>query len=93
MGIGRDETALFHDDFENGTIGAAWDEVNRRKGRGATEDADPVEAETDKALARGKRSAKVQLRKDGHEDVTFVKRHKSGHDEVYRRHYVRDGKD
>ena len=93
FGIGRDKAVLFHDDFEDGKVGAAWDEVTRRKGRGATEDADPVEAETDKAIARGKRSAKVQLRKDGHEDVTFVKWLKPGHDEVYMRHYVRYGKD
>lgn len=41
---------LFHDDFEDGKIGAAWDEVNRRKGRGATDATEPVEAETDKAI-------------------------------------------
>lgn len=93
VGIGRDKAVLFHDDFEDGKIGAAWDEVNRRKGRGATDDTEPVEAETDKAIVRGKRSAKVQLRKDGHEDVTFVKWLKPGHDELYMRHYVRYGKD
>jgi|GEM_PF-551101 len=54
VGIGRDKAVLFHDDFEDGKIGAAWDEVNRRKGRGATDDTEPVEAETDKALVRAK---------------------------------------
>lgn len=92
-GIGRDKAVLFHDGFEDGKVGAAWDEVNRRKGRGATDNAEPAEAETDKAIARGKRSAKVQLRKDGHEDVTFVKWLKPGHDELYMRHYVRYAKD
>lgn len=93
VGIGRDEAVLLHDSFENGEIGAAWDEVNRRKGRGATDSAEPMVAELDKAIARGQRSAKVQLRKDGFEDVTFVKRLESGHDELYMRHYVRYGND
>jgi hypothetical protein len=92
-GIGRDTAVLFHDDFEDGKIGAKWDEINRRKGRGATDDSDPVEAETDKSIARGNRSARVQLRKDGHEDVTFVKWLKPGYDEVYMRYYVRYGRD
>ncbi len=30
VGIGRDKAVLFHDDFEDGKIGAAWDEVSRR---------------------------------------------------------------
>ncbi|MFN4258794.1 MAG: hypothetical protein ACK4RK_05820 [Gemmataceae bacterium] len=47
----------------------------------------------DGAIARGRRSAKVQLRKDGYEDVTFVKWLKPGHDELYMRHYVRYGSD
>lgn len=93
VGIGRDKAVLFHDDFEEGRIGAAWDEVNRRKGRGATDDSEPVQAETDKAIARGQRSARVQLRKDGYEDVTFVKWLKPGHDELFMRHYVRYGSD
>ncbi|HVK10894.1 MAG TPA: hypothetical protein VM597_19145 [Gemmataceae bacterium] len=92
-GIGRDKAVLFHDDFETGNVGAAWDEVVRRKGRGATADADPVAAETDKAIARGARSARVQLRKDGHEDVTLVKWLKPGHDELFMRYYVRYGTD
>jgi hypothetical protein len=92
-GIGRDKAVLFHDDFETGTVGAAWDEVNRRKGRGATAAAEPVAAETDKAIARGERSARVQLRKDGHEDVTLVKWLKPGHDELFMRYYVRYGSD
>src|SRR5215213_6343393 len=56
-GTGRDKAVLFHDDFEDGDVGARWDEVNRRKGRGATDDANPVAAEADKAIARGTRSA------------------------------------
>lgn len=50
VGIGREKAVLFHDDFEDGKIGAAWDEVNWRKGRGATDATEPVEAETDKAI-------------------------------------------
>ena len=92
-GIGRDKAVLFHDDFEDGKFGAKWDEVNRRKGRGATDETDPAAHESEKAIARGARSARVQLRKDGHEDVTFVKWLKPGHDELYMRHYVRYGKD
>jgi hypothetical protein len=93
VGIGRDEAVLLHDDFEEGKIGAAWDEVNRRKGRGANSNLDPVSVETNKSIARGKRSAKVQLRKDGFEDVTFVKWLRRGHDELFMRYYVRYGKD
>jgi hypothetical protein len=91
--IGRDKAVLLHDDFENGDIGSKWDEVRRRKGRGATDDGDPVQAERNPAIARGSCSAKVQLRKDGHEDVTFVKWLHAGHDELYMRHYVRYGGD
>ena len=93
VGISRDKAVLFHDDFEAEKVGATWDELNLRKVRGATGDTAPVEAETDNTFARGKRSAKVQLRKDGHEDVTFVKLLKPGHDELFMRHYVRYGKD
>ncbi len=93
VGIGRDKAVLFHDDFESGKIGANWDELNRRRGRGATDDTDPVNAETNKAIARGTRSAKVQLQKDGYEDVTLVKWLKPGHDELYMRYYVRYGMD
>jgi hypothetical protein len=85
-GIGKDNAVLFHDDFEGETVGGAWDEVTRRKGRGATDTADPVASETDKDIARGKRSARVQLRKDGHEDATFVKHLKPGHDELFMRY-------
>ncbi|GBD36716.1 hypothetical protein HRbin36_01844 [bacterium HR36] len=93
VGIGRDPAILFHDDFEEGKIGAAWDEISLRKSRQAREDYVPVQAETDKTIARGKRSAKVQLRKDGYEDVTFVKWLRPGYDELYMRYYVRYGKD
>ena len=46
-GIGLAKAVLLHDDFEDGKIGAKWDEIGRRKGRGATDDADPVQAEKD----------------------------------------------
>lgn len=92
-GITRDPAVLFHDDFEEGKIGAKWDTINRRKGRGATSDAEPVAAEDDKAIVRGTRSARVQLTQNGHEDVTFVKWLRPGHDELFMRHYVRYGKD
>lgn len=93
VGINRDPAVLLHDDFERGAIGARWDEVARRKNRGATEAGEPVQVETDRAIARGTRSARVQLRKDGYEDVTFVKWLRPGHDELYMRYYVRYGKD
>jgi hypothetical protein len=93
VGISLDKSVLFHDDFDAEKIGGVWDELNLRKVHGATSDATPVEAETDKAIARGKRSAKVQLRNDGHEDVTFVKWLKLGYDELFMRHYVRYGAD
>lgn len=93
MGISRDKAVLLYDNFEDGKVGSAWDEVNRRKGRGATDDSEPLVAELDDTIARGKRSAKVQLRKDGHEDVTLVKWLKPGHDELFMRHYVRYGDD
>jgi len=91
--LASDKSVLFYDDFENGEVGAAWDEINRRLSRGATNNADPVTVETDPAIARGQRSARAQLRKDGHEDVTFVKWLKPGHDELYMRYYVRYGRD
>lgn len=92
-GIARDPAVLFHDDFEHGEVGASWDEVNLRQSRGATDDSQPLAGETDKTIARGQRSARAQLRKDGHEDVTLVKWFKPGHDELYMRYYVRYGKD
>jgi hypothetical protein len=92
-GLGRDPAVLFHDDFEAGKVGGPWDEVSRRRGRGATDGSDPVAGETDKAVARGTRSARVQLRKDGHEDVTFLKRLSPGRDELHMRYYVRYGSD
>ena len=92
-GISKDKAVLFHDDFEGEKVGGAWDEITRRKGRGATDDTDPVAAETDKDIVRGTRSARVQLRKDGHEDATFVKHLKPGHDELFMRYYVRFGAD
>ncbi len=92
-GIDRDPAVLFHDDFEIGPIGGRWDEIRRRKVRGATAAQDPVEAEADAAIARGGRSVKVRLNKEGYEDVTFVKWIRPGLDEVYLRHYVRYGRD
>ncbi len=93
LGIARDPAVLFHDDFEDGKPGATWDTINRRKGRGATLDIEPVAAEKDSTIVRGKHSARVQLNKQGHEDVTFVKWLRPGHDELFMRHYVRYGKD
>lgn len=93
VGIGRDKAVLLHDDFEDGAIGGKWDEVVRRKGRGAARAMEAVTAEMDAGIARGKRSARVQLSKDGLEDITFVKWLKPGHDELFMRHYVRYGKD
>ena len=92
-GIGRDPAVLFHDGFERGGIGSAWDEIIRRRGRDAKGTYEPVQVETEAAIARDKRSARVQLRKDGCEDVTFVKRLEPGYNEVYMRYYVRYGKD
>lgn len=92
-GIARDPAVLFHDDFEAGEVGSKWDEVKRREPRGATDDSAPLTADADKAIARGTRSARAQLRKDGHEDVTLTKELKPGHDELYMRYYVRYGKD
>lgn len=92
-GISRDKAVLFHDDFEEGKLGGKWDEVSLRKSRQAKDAPEPVVAETDSTMARGKRSARVQLRKDGYEDVTFVKWLRPGHDELYMRYYVRYGND
>lgn len=93
LGIGQDPAVLFHDNFELGPIGANWDEVNRRLGRGAADASDPVSAETDPAIARGNRSARVQLRQTGHEDVTFVQWLRPGYDELFMRYYIRYGRD
>jgi hypothetical protein len=92
-GIGKDKSVLFHDDFEGDKIGAAWDDIKRRKGRNATDATEPVAAEADMLIARGTRSARVQLRKDGYEDVTLTKLLKPGHDELHMRYYIRYGKD
>jgi len=93
VGIGGDAAVLFHEDFEDGELGGAWDEINRRLVRGAADESDPLESETDIAIVRGRRSARVQLRQAGHEDVTLVKWLKPGHDELYMRYYVRYGAD
>lgn len=92
-GIAEDEAVLFHDDFESGTPGGRWDEVKRRPGRGNTIDTYPVHVEKDSSIARGTRSARVQLREDGYEDITLNKLLDPGHDEVYLRYYVRYGTD
>ncbi|MBX3400428.1 MAG: hypothetical protein KF873_16970 [Gemmataceae bacterium] len=92
-GIAKDPAVLFHDDFEAGDFGTKWDDVKRRKARGATDGSDPFAVETDKSIVRGTRSARVQLRKDGHEDATLTKFLKPGHDELFMRHYVRYGTD
>ena len=93
VGIASDPAVLFHDDFEEARVGATWDAINRRKSRGATLDVEPLAAEKDAAIARGRQSVRVQLHKHGHEDVTFVKWLRPGHDELFMRHYVRYGKD
>lgn len=93
QGIGRDKAVLFHDDFEVGPIGAAWDEVSRRLGSLGTDRSEPVEEETRAGIARGRRSARIQLRQNGYEDVTFVKWLRPGRDELYMRYYVRYGSD
>lgn len=93
VGISRDKAVLFHDDFEEGKLSGKWDEVSLRKGRQAKDAPEPVVGETNSAIARGKRSARVQLRKDGYEDVTFVKWLRPGHDELFMRYYVRYGND
>lgn len=91
--IQKDPAVLFHDDFEEGELGEKWDEVNRRKVRGGKSEANPVTIESDREIARGNRSVRVQLTKESYEDVTFVKWLKPGHDELYMRYYVRYGKD
>ena len=63
-GIGNDSAVLLHDDFEVGKIGEKWDEITRRLGRGAADNADPVQEEIVPAIARGTRSARVQLSKE-----------------------------
>lgn len=92
-GLSQNKSVLFHDDFEKADIGSSWDELNRRKVRGATSDAEPVEIETAPTIARGQRSARVRLSRDGYEDITFVKWLKPGYDELYMRCYVRYGRD
>lgn len=93
VGISHDPAVLFHDDFENGSIGGKWDEVNRRQNRRAVNPASPVSEERDTAIARGKRSARVQLRKEEFDDVTFVKWLRPGYDELFMRYYIRYGND
>lgn len=93
VGIARDPAVLFHDDFEAEKVGSKWDDIVRRKPRGATDATDPAAIERDLSIVRGKQSARAQLRKDGHEDVTFVKWLRPGHDELHMRYYVRYGKD
>ncbi len=92
-GIGQDKAVLLHDDFEAGEIDSQWSEIKRRKLRGASDETEPLQAERDPKIARGARSARVQLRKTGYEDVTLIKSLQPGHDELFMRHYVRYGKD
>lgn len=94
-GIATDPAVLFHDDFESESLkpGDKWDEVNRRLVRNATDQNAPLQFETDAKIVRGKKSARVQLRQDGYEDVTLVKWLQPGHDELYMRYYVRYGND
>jgi len=92
-GIASDKSVLFHDDFESGSIGGVWDEVNLRPSRDALDRSNPISIEADPEIARGLRSARVQLSKQGHEDVTFIKWLKPGYDELYMRYYIRYGAD
>lgn len=92
-GIGKDESVLFHDDFETGEIGNSWDEIVRRKQRQITDETEPVMADETIVHGPGKRSARVQINKVGHEDVTFVKWLRPGYDELHMRYYVRYGTD
>ncbi len=97
-GIATDPAVLFHDDFESGDSKSAepgdkWDEVNRRLVRNATDQNAPLQFEADAKIVRGKKSARVQLRQNGYEDVTLVKWLQPGHDELYMRYYVRYGND
>jgi len=91
--IVKHPAVLFHDDFEKGNPGDNWDEVSLRLARGATNRARPLTLETDPAIVRGQKTAKAQLRKDGHEDITLTKRLKPGHDELHMRYYIRYGAD
>jgi hypothetical protein len=93
FGIGRDRAVLLHDDFEGEPLGGKWDETVRRENREAKGDDKPVRAETDRAIARRTRSARVQLRIDGYEDDTLVKWLRPGYEELFMRHYVRYGSD
>jgi hypothetical protein len=97
-GIASDPAVLFHDDFESGDSKSAepgdkWHEVNRRLVSNATDQTAPLQFETNAKIVRGKKSARVQLRQDGYEDVTLVKWLQPGHDELYMRYCVRYGTD
>ncbi len=93
VGIDKDPAVVFHDDFESGQIGHRWDEVSIRRIRNAQREEPGLTAEAEPAIARGKRSARAQLHRQSHSDVTLVKRFAPGFDELYMRHYVRYGTD
>lgn len=89
VGIMKDPAVLFYDDFENQAPGSLWDEVKTR-GKSA---APAVQAETVTAIARGTRSARVMLAKDGYSDISLYKSLAPARDQIYMRHYVRYGRD
>ncbi len=83
VGIEKDPTVLFHDDFELGKPGSKWDQVT---GGGY------VEAETDPEIARSKQSARLVVKQGRNTNAGFWKR-TPGQDELYMRCYVRYGND
>ena len=89
VGIAEDPAVLFHDDFENDAPGKLWDEVKTR-GKSVTP---AVQAETAAAIARGARSARVMLAKDGFSDISLYKKLAPARDQIHMRHYVRYGRD
>lgn len=56
-----------------GNICAKWGETSGRRRRQITDAVGPVAQQRDSAIARGKGSSKVQLRKHGLEATIFVK--------------------
>jgi hypothetical protein len=89
VGVASDPAVLFHDDFETETPGKRWDEVKTR----GTSALPAVREETAPAIARGARSARVMLAKDGFSDISLYKKLAPARDQVFMRHYVRYGRD
>ena len=89
IGIAKDPAVLFHDDFEMDAPGKRWDEVKTR-GKSATP---AVQEETAKDIARGSRSARVMLEKEGFSDISLYQKLEPALDQVFMRHYIRYGRD